>query len=1007
MTLVKPIHSKVTGRTRFKVAGLQHDPEAKFFLERTLAGRNDVLHISASAVTGNVLVSYNSGNTPQSIGRMIEKAVVEYRRNAENHQQNATPSALPPAPALRQPAPLDRTGVSPPQTGDFVGDCWHCMNREQVAAVLQTDLKQGLSREQVSARFQQYGPNQLPEAEPRPGWKIVWEQLNSLPIYLLGAAAGVSLVTSGLLDAVVIAGVVAANAAIGYFTESKAEKTIQSLKKQVQPMAEVIRESRAVTLRAQEVVLGDLLVLKPGIYIAADCRIVRASYLNIDESMLTGESLPARKHTHKFNREDAPLADRRNMGFMGTLVTGGQGLALVIATGRFTQIGQLHIMLEEARPPETPIERQLGRLGDQLVLMCLAVCSVVFVIGFLRGYGLVPMLRMAISLAASAVPEGLPAAATINFALGITGMRKHRVLVRHLQAVETLGSVQVICLDKTGTLTENRMSARRILTGWDRIEVENGRLLLAGSPLDISGRPDLQYLVAACALCNEAKVASNKDRNNLFYGSATETALLQLALDSGLDVADFIQAHHLLKIKLRSERRLFMSTLHRTPDQDVLLTMKGSPPEVLAMCDRWMIGDEIRPLDETTRLMIENENEAMSARALRVLGFACKTLESDEGGQLESGLIWLGLVGMSDPVRPGVDRLIRVFHRAGIKTAMITGDQGATAYAVAESLDLSAGGPLEILDSTELTALDEETLKALARTAHVYARVSPAHKLKIVQALQATGNTVAMTGDGINDGPALKAANIGIALGRSGTDVARDVADIVLEEDQLAVLARALGDGRSIYSNIRKSVHFFLSTNLSEIMLMFSALSLGVGFPLNVMQLLWINLISDILPGLALSMEAPEPGIMSRPPRDSQAPLFSSAEFKKMARESAAITAGALAAYGYGITRYGLGPSAGSLAFQSLTIGQLLHAFSCRSEYSSLFRRSGLPPNPYLTASIGGSLALQVLTMVWPPLRRFLGPAPPGMFDLAILGATTLVPLLLNEAAKKQEEYRA
>jgi P-type Ca2+ transporter type 2C len=441
-----------------------------------------------------------------------------------------------------------------------------------------------------------------------------------------------------------------------------------------------------------------------------------------------------------------------------------------------------------------------------------------------------------------------------------------------------------------------------------------------------------------------------------------------------------------------------MSTTHRTGNGRRLLCVKGSPPEVLALCDRMLVGGKTLPLDDAKRLAIQMENERMAGSALRVLGFAYK--ETADGPPSEYGLTWTGLAGMADPVRPHVRELIGLFHRAGVETVLITGDQSDTAYAVAQELNLSRGRPMEIMDATALDALAPEMLQALATKVHVFARVSPAHKLKIVQALQAAGRTVAMTGDGINDGPALKAADIGIAMGREGTDVARDIADIVLQEDQLEFLAQALAEGRTIHSNIRKSVRFFLSTNISEVMLMFTAMSLGVGFPLNVMQLLWINLISDIFPGLALAMETPEADVMQRPPRDSHGPLFDRGDFSVMTRESAVITSGALAAFGYGALRHGAGAYAGTMAFQSLTIAQLLHALACRSENRVIGSRAPLPPNPYLTVAIGGSLALQALTMVFGPLRRFLGLTPPGLMDLAVLAATTVLPLVVNETLK-------
>lgn len=433
-----------------------------------------------------------------------------------------------------------------------------------------------------------------------------------------------------------------------------------------------------------------------------------------------------------------------------------------------------------------------------------------------------------------------------------------------------------------------------------------------------------------------------------------------------------------------------------------MLAVKGSPEEVLTLCSRHLLNGEVAPLDEPARIQIETQNEKMAGESLRVLGLA---YNSGNNGSLpepveNGGLIWLGLVGMADPIREGVTALMGVFHRAGIDTVMITGDQSTTAYAVAQKLNLSERQPLGMLDSTELMNIDPKLLRALSQKVHVYSRVSPAHKLRIVQALQAAGQVVAMTGDGVNDGPALKAADLGIAMGRSGTDVAREVADVVLESDELGTLIIAVADGRTIYRNIRKSVHFFLSTNLTEIIVMFTAVAAGIGFPLSVMQLLWINIISDIFPGLALSMEAPEPNVLEQPPRDSQAPLFDSADLWRMARESAVISAGSLGAYGLGILRHGMGTEATSLAFQSLTIGQLLHALSCRSETTSVFDSGRLPPNPYLTAAVSGSLLLQVLTMIVPALRRFLGLSRLGVLDMAVIGGSALVPLIINESAK-------
>ncbi|MFY9940852.1 MAG: HAD-IC family P-type ATPase [Desulfobacterales bacterium] len=1013
MNLVRPIHTTIPGRARYKVDGLRQSEHAKAYIERQLAASRDIVSVSASTLTSTVLITFNSGNTALGIAKRLEAVVAAWQRNPEPRPENK-PRQIPSPPAapaaMRKRAQASAASALLPVAAGAPAvfqeaDRWHRMSRQELLDLLATDPLQGLSLLDARARLAQYGANTLPEAAPRSGWEILIGQINSLPTYLLAAAAGVALLTGGIVDALVIMGVVAANAAIGYATEKEADKTIHSLKKLVRPMAEVMRAGEPLTLAVEEIVAGDVVLLKPGAYVAADCRIVKAVNLSIDESMLTGESMPVYKSARTLGGGEIPLADRRNMAFMGTVVTGGQGLAVVVATGSATQIGQLQLLLQHTRAPETPIERQLGRMGDQLVVVCCAVCGVVFLIGFLRGYGFLAMLRMSISLAASAVPEGLPAAATINFAMGITRMREHRVLIRHLQAVETIGAVQTICLDKTGTITRNQMQVQQVMIDGVSTAVDHGRPI-QGAGLQAAAAADtLSHLLHACALCNEVKVnGSQADGRPALFGSATEKALVELAAGAGLDVAALKRRFRLLAVNHRSESRLFMSTLHRVDEKERILFMKGSPPEVLALCTSQVRDGRRVPLADADRARIDQENERMASAALRVLGFAFK--RNPAGAEDESGLTWLGLAAMADPIRSGARGMIAMFHRAGVETVMITGDQSPTAYAVAEELDLSGGQPLTILDSTELSRLEPEALAALAKQVHVYARVSPAHKLQIVEALRAAGRTVAMTGDGINDGPALKAADIGIAMGRSGTDIARDVADVVLEEDNLEILALALQDGRTTYGNIRKAVHFFLVTNLSEILLMFSSLALGVGAPLNVMQLLWINIISDIFPGLALSMEAPEPDVMTRPPRDPRAPLFSAGDFKTILGQSAGITGGALAAFAYGAARYGIGASAGTMAFQTLTIGQLLHATSSRSEHTGLFSRTPLPPNPHLKWAIGGSLALQALTFFVPPLRGFLGLTALRPADLAVVAVTSSLPLLVNEYLKETRRAR-
>lgn len=647
-------------------------------------------------------------------------------------------------------------------------------------------------------------------------------------------------------------------------------------------------------------------------------------------------------------------------------------------------------------------------MGTQLVLISGGVCGLVFAVGLLRGYGFLEMLKTSISLAVAAVPEGLPTVATTTLALGIVNMRKHNVLIRRLAAVETLGCVQTVCLDKTGTLTLNRMSVVSVYTGMQRIAIADTRFLVEEAPIDPLAREELVRLAQICVLCSETEI-EHQDGHYVLKGSATENALIHMAIAAGIDILALRKEQAICTTRLRSENCNFMSTLHCPMNADetsdhstMLLAVKGSPGEVLAMCAWHIKNGERLPLTDEDRFRIETENERMAGEALRVLGGAYRYVEQGTAHpELPNDLTWVGLVGMADPVRFGVKEVISGFHRAGIDTIMITGDQSPTAYAIGKELSLSRNGQMEILDSTHLANLDPTVMKALAEKVHVFARVSPAHKLQIVQALQQAGKVVAMTGDGINDGPALKAADIGIAMGHTGTDVAREVADVVLENDNLETMLIAINQGRTIYNNIRKSVHFLLSTNLSEIIVTATAISTGLGHPLNTMQLLWINLISDIFPGLALALEPPEPDVMSQLPRSPEEPIIKPADFRNIASESVALSAGALGAYGYGLLRYGAGPQASTMAFTSLTAGQLLHAITSRSETHSVFDKTPLPANPYLNAALLGSFGLQALTFLVPGLRGFLGLAPLSLLDGLVIGGSVAAPFLVNEAVKK------
>jgi P-type Ca2+ transporter type 2C len=1014
--VVEPVHISVKGRARFRVGGLYRSRALKEYLENRLSEKEEIITISASPLTGKVLLRYNSGNTPQTIASLIEGIVTEFRQSHEGnrkgvalrlrHRDGDRRRAEPLTLAKASDSSAAKRRVKPSAEKEVqVVESWHLMEVRDVLERMKASREWGLAAEFARENLDRYGSNTLPEAHVRSQFEILAAQFKTLPVILLSAAAGLSVLTGGVIDAVVIMGVVALNGTIGFATESRAERTIQSLKGLVKPSAHVIREGREVEIGADEVVPGDILVLKPGCYVTADSRVVEAIHLSVDESALTGESMPVVKTAKPLVGENIAIAEKSNMVFAGTLITGGQGRAVVVATGKVTEIGRLHALVNEAAPPKTPLERQLRTVGNQLVILAGGVSVLVFGIGLLRGYGLVQMLRTSISLAAAAVPEGLPTVAVTTLAFGVWNMRKHHVLIRRIGAVETLGSVQTVCFDKTGTITLNRMSVVSVYAGGKRIKVQGMNFSIEDAPFDPLDFEELRGLMQVGVLCSETRLGNGEngdDNRYVLKGSPTENALVQLAFNAGMDVKQLRKSHPLLNVTHRSENRLFMSTLHESSDGDRFVALKGNPLDVLDMCE-WKLKDGQRaPVTEEDRNAIQSENERMAGKALRVLGMAYAIKDkNDQELYDENGFVWLGLVGMADPIREGVRELIEVFHRAGIDAVMITGDQTPTAYAVGKRLNLSKGEQIEILDSSYLADLDLDKLEALAKRVHVFARVSPAHKLRIVQALQKAGKIVAMTGDGINDSPALKAADIGIAMGHTGTDIAREVADVVLEEDNLETLILAVRDGRTIYENIRKPVRFFLATNLSEILVTFVCITGGLGHPLNAMQLLWINTISDIFPGLALSMEAPEPDVMNRPPRDPDEPLVKGEDYKRMAFESGVITAGALGAYGYGLLRYGMGARAGTLAFQGLTLAQLLHAVSCRSRTHSIFDAEKLPTNSYLNYALGGSLVLQALSLIVPGLRAFLGLTPIGLLDAAVIGGGALLPLALNEATKK------
>ena len=875
---------------------------------------------------------------------------------------------------------------------------WHSLTPRQVLEELDASPG-GLTGREAAARLEARGPNRLPQP-PRPGlWARLWGQLKDPMILVLLAAAGLSLLSTGgedWVEAAIILGIVVLNAVISLSQEDSAHRALEALRQMSAPAARAVRDGQVQRVDAARLVPGDVILLEAGDLVPADGRILECAGLSADESAVTGESLPVSKAALDRLPPDTPLGDRRNTVIASTVITGGRARCVVTGTGTDTEVGRIAHLLLSQEEGETPLQRKMGEISKKLSLLCLGVCAVMFGVGLLYGAPLLEMFLSAVSLAVAAIPEGLPAIVAIVLALGVQRMAARHAIVKRLPAVETLGCAGVICSDKTGTLTENRMTVTRV---WSR------------------GEPARRAALAAGALCSDVVPVSRPGGGAGWSGDPTEAALVRAAEEEGLDKGALEDAHPRVAELPFDSRRKRMTTVHRRRDGTLRVLVKGAPDVLLARCTHILDGPEGRavPLTPALRRQVEGANAAMAEGALRVLACAGRDIDRlPPGGQeglagLEEGLTFLGLVGMMDPPRREVKRAVAQCHAAGIRPVMITGDHKLTALAVARELDIFRPGDLAATGA-DLDFMSQELLEREVHRFTVYARVSPEHKLRIVRAWQARGKVVAMTGDGVNDAPALKAADIGCAMGISGTDVAKGAADMILTDDDFATIVRAVEQGRGIYANIRKAIHYLLSCNIGEMLALFLATLLGLSQrPLEAVQLLWLNLVTDSLPALALGLEPVEPGVMARGPRDAGQPLFTRPFTLRLLWQGALVGGLALTAYWLGGWVLA-GPAradgvANTMAFATLTFCQLFHAFDVRSEEQSLFRL-GLATNPAMVKAFLAGAALQLAVLCFPPLMAAFSVCPLTPAEWGAVLALSLTPVLVCEGEKALRRRR-
>lgn len=889
---------------------------------------------------------------------------------------------------------------------------WYTLKKEDVSEKLKTHLEKGLSSDSAEQKLKEHGYNELVGKKGLTIWQMLLEQFKDFLVLILIGASLVSILIGEVTDSLVIILIVILNAVLGVMQEAKAGKALEALKKMAAPEAKVIRDGHVREIPAREVVPGDLVILEAGNYVPADIRLIESVNLKIDEASLTGESVPVEKDAEIVFQEEMPLGDRTNSAFMGTVVTYGRGKGIVVGTGMNTEIGMIAEMLESYEEEATPLQKKLADFGKVLGVASLAVCGLVFILGLFRGIPLLHMFMTAVSLAVAAIPEGLPAIVTIVLAIGMQRMVKRNSIIKRLHAVETLGSTTVICSDKTGTLTQNQMTATRVYTNEKIYSVTGegykptGDFFLDGAKINTNDDEHLKLLLTIGTLCNDSKLEESGEAQDektwRIIGDPTEGALVVAAAKAGIWTDEITkQLPRLQEIPFDSDRKR-MTTFHPGPYGKYVAYIKGAPDVMLNLSTKiYKSGKEVE-LTQKDRDNILAANHQMATQALRVLAFAYKRVDviphEPKPEEIEKDMTFVGLVGMIDPARPEVKEAIKTCKKAGIRAVMITGDYKDTAVAIAKELGMIEN-EAAVLTGAELDEMSDEALAVAAKDVSVYARVSPVHKLKIVEAIKKNGHIAAMTGDGVNDAPALKKADIGIAMGITGTDVAKETADMILTDDNFASIVAAVEEGRVIYSNIRKFVFFLLSCNIAEILIIFTAMLVGLPVPLEPIQLLWLNLLTDAFPALALGMEKREPDIMDVPPRKPDEPIMDSSMKWQIAIQSIFMTAAVLGAFVFELNTSSDLIKARTFAFATLIFSELLRAFASRSETHSVFS-IGIFSNMYMVGGTLVSFLLMLVVLYVPYLRTVFGTTYLTFYDWDVLVAFGMIPFVAAEVSK-------